>query len=637
MKVNTIALLPNYKNTTYNCFWDGYFHFSDRQWILLNAKGHELKAVEIRNPKAQSLNALKIVLLFTVIVPLIAAIYYLIKLCQFKGYQVTLIHPKAPKVFQESKAEIHEPKEEYATIQEPLNAENALKYLREQEVELNSDTKHLLSQLEEISFKQLKKWDLKNPQEIFTKLKCIKVLASEFTDENIPLIEAYKKAIPLELVEDSLDNTVSAIRYESIREAFPKIDLLPYILRFDLEHDYLLKAYLDLTQLDKIKESIQAIAEERPDLLKVIVERFAKFYTPYKNAFKHALVTYISSEEVFKDPEGAIQWILNEYWESAIKDLFTSLPDNDRFFENIKKLLRHKDTKPETRVKFIVRSYDKELEMAVRISFELLNNESFINEFQKITADPSFDPLFSHGVPPSDKIRSSRSYTLLLMYYGLNGNYAEVAPIDKNHLLLKARPRDFDLKKLNNIDFPYYFFHCLEILQYLNQDNPSDLSHLIKAHNFSNFHDILAAITPADQLVNLFKLSVKALRFLEESEILVFLSLIIKRRDDQAVHAILEDFLPNLGKYSANKTHLRNFIAAFNHQRQVDIALEIIMTLPQKKKGVLLQVFSGGIYNAVLLQTIQIPYELIQEPFRKRGLVPATSTTFRDLFEAFKE
>lgn len=222
MKVNTLPLVPQYNNTPCNRFWDGFFNYSNRVWVVLHSKGKKLEVIEYRERNHRCLNALKILLLFTGIVPLIAAIYYLIKMNNFKGYQVTLLTPSSLQPMQ-----IREPKEEQAVLEtiaevtpekneiQPADAEVAYDYLESNNVELNNQTKVFLSNLEEIPFFQLKKWDLKNPKEVFTKLNKIEVAASDFTDENIPLIKAYSEILRLEFVVDSLNAAQKLIHRQS--------------------------------------------------------------------------------------------------------------------------------------------------------------------------------------------------------------------------------------------------------------------------------------------------------------------------------------------------------------------------------------------------------------------------------------
>lgn len=135
MRVNTIPLLPHYNNTRCTRFWDGYFHFSNTVWVVIHAKGKEIEAIEIKNPHTRGLNALKIFLLFTAIVPLIAAIYHLVKISHFKHYNITLVKPYLGVPFPHKPIETLEPPQQKDPIPTaPFNDKETLSQLSVDEI-----------------------------------------------------------------------------------------------------------------------------------------------------------------------------------------------------------------------------------------------------------------------------------------------------------------------------------------------------------------------------------------------------------------------------------------------------------------------------------------------------------------------
>lgn len=95
MRTHQVCLLVHSKSSCEQ-FWRGFFNLSGRKLQILSSKGNDLIVRESKN--STHLNALKIISLMTVIIPLIAAFWFLIDYCRYKNLQVKILNEVTPLI-----------------------------------------------------------------------------------------------------------------------------------------------------------------------------------------------------------------------------------------------------------------------------------------------------------------------------------------------------------------------------------------------------------------------------------------------------------------------------------------------------------------------------------------------------------
>lgn len=98
-KINyNIPIIEKTKSSAVKEFFDGFFYYGHKQYSVISSKGNELKLQETEISPVAKQNVLKIALLFTGIVPLLAAIYKLVRLAKWYTYKKITIEPLSSQI-----------------------------------------------------------------------------------------------------------------------------------------------------------------------------------------------------------------------------------------------------------------------------------------------------------------------------------------------------------------------------------------------------------------------------------------------------------------------------------------------------------------------------------------------------------
>jgi hypothetical protein len=99
-KINHCLAIQEKSSSTVRLFLNEFFYYGDRRYEVIKKTENHLELEEIKAPQSLAKKALKVALLFTLIVPLIAAIYKLVQILKWSLYkQVTIISKPAKEEF----------------------------------------------------------------------------------------------------------------------------------------------------------------------------------------------------------------------------------------------------------------------------------------------------------------------------------------------------------------------------------------------------------------------------------------------------------------------------------------------------------------------------------------------------------
>lgn len=687
MRVNTIPLLNSYNKTPCNRFWDGYFNYSDREWIILQSKGTEIQAVEIRNPHVRSMNALKILLLFTGIVPLIAAIHHIVKICRLKKCHVTLITPQTKEPFLPQVAQIKEIREEQATIVRPkeitpLSFQEANEYVSKNELLINKDLLIVLKNLEKIPYKTLKRFDLEFLKHAFKNLSEVE-MNEEITSENLTALLTIKEKIkiifkknlfkqehlivdraddilslikdsptalldlllsldadedqftaliekiyPLLLTTDALSkfspsdlddlltvygnflsqklSVVKNLNLPYLTKYLPKVDIYPFIFNSSGDCKALLKA-LDYINSKDVYQKTQDYISKYPDKVKEVV---LKLKAIKKNdAFKYALITYITSEKVFDEPDEALKVITqNRFHIESI--------NNELFFSNLKTLFFHKDVSIETRRNFIFTYYEVSEKIAEYI-LEWLKNPDHFEQFHKTPENE-----FATGYWVSKTLKPYILINACLMKAN--------KPLDDTTLaLLRLKPKEIESGLFNHHLTRH--FMAIDLIVKLSQgnDEPEDLI----------FTERLPTLIPKELIKKYIQIAIKKPK--DSYFLNPFITSLLKVREKDAIQEMFDELIPRFNRYVMdNMNGLFDLLFSIDSPEKLECALDCIIKLPERKREALQCIFSAGLVTPGddgrnKLSMINLTSDVIRESFRKKDLFPkALGIPFSRFFDA---
>lgn len=574
MKVTTIPLIFSHDKTCAR-FWDGFFNYSNREWIVLKAKGKEIKAIEIRNPNTHSLNALKIAMLFTVIVPLIAAIIFLIKASHLKKYSVTLIsQDELQKVNAVAQTKIPEVE---PVKKQPLDAHVAQDYIKNGDVDWNSETSILLQNLEKIPFSLLKKWDVKNPQEVFPNLKEIEVAYDEISEESIPLLKAFKETTTLTFIGVGFKDPT-----------FVEKEITELISLLNKNPKVLLQILRNLKKLDG--ELFKAILHEE-NISKLSADEHGEILFNYGLTLwdenEETILAYLSSESVLKNPNAALSLLNDIHVRRNIHALFASATSEElesyaSFVKNLKALLFHPEATSQNQLDFCL-NY-KKVSQIFPFILEFLKNTSHLEKLQK-ELEPKKISIMSN-------VREWDFYLSVLHIYE-----QQIAPLDNFQGLIHIRPPHFDLSQLKFHAGHFDFLAAVEALYHLHKEDLESVKKaLFKIVDHKKVIKALGIIIPLDQFEKIFRFFEK--NYLEHSIAKIRNQLfprILEKREELAITKLLQIVLGNFNSFILGEKAIQKFFKEINTPRKLEQALDVIERLPQKIKDAFLHAFLGGI------------------------------------------
>lgn len=510
-----------HKNTPCRRFWDGFFNFSEKKCFIKSIQGKEIQVVEIHDPRVKSSNALKIALLFTVIVPLIAAIHYFIKDCHFRSYHVTLLRPQdMRKVEQRAQAQ-------------------------------------------------------------FRKIEEHEISLTRLPDASLRIIQPTEEEATI-----TLDPTVA---FELIKKG----------------------------PLNKeTEEKLLAILKDNPHSAEKIFDRLYNALNKKDNKdfsfYDTLFISYFSHESFLKEPNSSVKLINNPYFRYSLDNALGNNQFIKTFEEKIRALLSHKEILPQNQIKLIFNFCD--YSPLSTYFLDILNAPTNFEKLQTAFLDPNFNQKVYEGLN-----REWTFYIDLIGIFQLSNTFYE-----KTSILLKARPNDFDITKVNHFDVNLVF--AVEALYHSYQKRTINIEEeFIGKLDKSQIGQTLAKITPAPQFENI-------LQLLSQYGITRYISSwILHERNDADISEFLKVVLEKFRTYFIDISSIENFFLTIYTAHRLNLALDVIVNLPQKIKDAFLHAFSGGIYSPPLTIKIYLSGDQIDAVYNHRQLeIKETPLNFDD-------
>lgn len=562
--LNISRLIPNHSPCTH--FWDGFYNFSEREYFIKSVKGKEIQVIEIKNPHARSQIALKIALLFTVIVPLIAAIHYLIRACRFRNCHVTRVSSQeAQKIYQVAQAKMITPEEHQATITHPLATPLHIKQITEEQAVLETafDTEAFKEAFKEDNLSKLSEYEL------------------------TVLFEAYGKYL-----WDKIEETNEE---DPELKGLLAINLCPFIFRTKTGCTNLVGSLLLLRHEETIN-NIQNYLSENPDQVKLIIYTVKQAFDNHRdylgsavNFMKTTVIKHFTKERLLQNPNTTLQLFEDDFLcklleHACIRDV------------GIEKILSHKKTTPQSQLRFILNLYKKH--QFLPYILEILNTSKYVENLKEAFSDPYFDNIFSNIANINRKWR---------YYLALMDIFTEKEKlIVREDRLFDGRPQDFDISKILDQPIDKEKVFAIEMIYHVQKKVKMKFKKEMSTIKCEELAKILAKITPQYHFENVLKRLKTLYEFLntqnEQPKFFpnrFFEHVLIQRfNDEHALRLILFYVLRDFKKYvwvTQSDAELKQFLDNFNLKKVLVNGLYYTLDLPQKRKVAFLQLLSGGI------------------------------------------
>lgn len=238
MKIHSLPLVIHHKTSSISRFLTGYFH--QKEWVLVSSKGNDLCVKERKIPSRQTI--LKIILIFTIVVPLIASIFLLINHCKWKKCHITVLKKEQKKPIEKPALKAPEVKVEKLPKKETSFSE--LISLAKQGLEPDTDIERISVNLSEVT--------VGNHHFLF-QFRSIASLSffNAPSEEFLSYLITNKQLYPfLQLIKYSLPSLIAILKTAAALEVSPHADVLP----IQLGYNEILRHILTTHNLSKISD-----------------------------------------------------------------------------------------------------------------------------------------------------------------------------------------------------------------------------------------------------------------------------------------------------------------------------------------------------------------------------------------------